>query len=101
MVTLRTPVQLRGHDLTTIGEFDVPSGQTVPFVLTHGFSHLAPSNAIAAASSLEHTEVFWKTWSSCIRSRGGDWSDAVSRPLIGLSALTYCTTCRPVASPRP
>src|SRR3954471_3671513 len=42
MVTLRTPVTLRGVDLTTIAEFDVAAGATVPFVLTHGSSHLPP-----------------------------------------------------------
>ena len=41
MVTLHTPVPLRGQDLTTIGEFEVTAGATVPFVLTHGYSHLA------------------------------------------------------------
>jgi GH15 family glucan-1,4-alpha-glucosidase len=35
MVTLHTPVPLGGQNLTTGGEFDVPAGATVPFVLTH------------------------------------------------------------------
>src|SRR5688500_14742494 len=46
MVVLRTPVQLRGQDLTTVAEFDVASGETVPFVLTHGLSHLPPPDDI-------------------------------------------------------
>jgi hypothetical protein len=40
MVTLHTSVPLRGVDLTTIAEFDVAAGATVPFGLTHGSSHL-------------------------------------------------------------
>src|SRR6187455_2418976 len=34
MVTLHTPVPLRGQDLTTVAEFEVAAGETVPFVLT-------------------------------------------------------------------
>ena len=40
MVVLRTPVRLRGKDFTTIGDFRVSAGQTIPFVLTYSASHL-------------------------------------------------------------
>ena len=36
MVLLHTPVALHGEDMKTVGEFEVASGETVPFVLTHG-----------------------------------------------------------------
>jgi GH15 family glucan-1,4-alpha-glucosidase len=91
MVTLHTPVPLHGRDLTTVGEFDVAAGVTVPFVLTHGASHLAPPRAIDPESSLEHTESFWKGWAARSRSRG-EWSEAVTRSLITLKALTYAPT---------
>ena len=91
MVTLHTTVTLHGHDLTTVGEFDVAAGITVPFVLTHGSSHLALPNAIDPKSSLEHTETFWKTWSARSRSQG-EWSESVTRSLITLKALTYAPT---------
>src|SRR6516225_2219097 len=42
MVVLRTPVELTGQNLTTVGEFTVAAGETVPFVLTYGPSILAP-----------------------------------------------------------
>jgi GH15 family glucan-1,4-alpha-glucosidase len=35
MVLLHTPVELRGQHLTTVGEFDIAAGDTIPFVLTH------------------------------------------------------------------
>ena len=40
MTVLRTPVETRGEDLTTVADFEVGEGQTVPFVLTYGPSHL-------------------------------------------------------------
>jgi GH15 family glucan-1,4-alpha-glucosidase len=97
MVTLHTPVSLHGHDLTTIGEFDVPAGTTVPLVLTHGSSHLPLPEVIDPESSLEHTETFWKTWSERSRSQG-EWSDVVTRSLITLKALTYAPTGGVVAA---
>lgn len=97
MVTLHTPVRLHGHDLTTRAEFDVPAGVTVPFVLTYGASHRPPPNAIDPESALEHTETFWKTWSERSRSHG-EWSEAVTRSLITLKALTYAPTGGVVAA---
>jgi GH15 family glucan-1,4-alpha-glucosidase len=91
MVTLHTPVPLHGHELTTVGEFDVQAGVTVPFVLTHGSSHQSPPQAIDPESSLAQTESFWKTWSARSRSQG-EWSEAVTRSLITLKALTYAPT---------
>ena len=97
MVTLHTPVRLHGHDLTTRADFDVREGMTVPFVLTYGSSHLPPPKAIDPDSALAHTETFWKTWSERNRSRG-EWSEAVTRSLITLKALTYAPTGGVVAA---
>jgi GH15 family glucan-1,4-alpha-glucosidase len=98
MVTLHTPVPLRGVDLTTVAEFDVTAGQTVPLVLTHGSSHLPPPAAIDPEASLAHTEAFWRDWASKAQSTG-EWSDAVIRSLITLKALTYAPTGGLVAAP--
>jgi GH15 family glucan-1,4-alpha-glucosidase len=98
MVTLHTVVPLRGQDLTTVGEFEVSAGTTVGFVLTHGSSHLPPAHAIDPQSSLEHTEQFWRDWVAGCQSHG-EWSDAVTRSLITLKALTYAPTGGMVAAP--
>ena len=45
MTVLRTPVETRGEDLTTVADFEVGEGETVPFVLTYGPSHLAVARA--------------------------------------------------------
>ena len=47
MVVLHTPVALHGKDMTTVADFDVVAGDTIPFVLTHGSSHLDPPEPIA------------------------------------------------------
>jgi GH15 family glucan-1,4-alpha-glucosidase len=98
MVTLHTPVTLRGQDLTTVADFKVAAGTTVPFVLTHGLSHLQPPPAIDPHTSLEHTEAFWREWVAGSRSCD-EWSEAVTRSLITLKALTYAPTGGIVAAP--
>jgi GH15 family glucan-1,4-alpha-glucosidase len=98
MVTLHTPIRLAGKDLTTTGEFEVAAGTTVPFVLTHGPSHLPLPEAIDPLSSLEKTELFWTEWAAhCPFS--GEWSEPVTRSLITLKALTYAPTGGIVAAP--
>ena len=98
MVVMHTPVQLRGEDLKTVGTFEVDAGTSTPLVLTHGFSHLPPPNPIDVADSLASTEAFWIEWASRNQSRG-EWSEAVTRSLITLKALTYAPTGGIVASP--
>jgi GH15 family glucan-1,4-alpha-glucosidase len=99
MVTLHAPVRLKGHDLTTVAEFEVEAGQTVPFVLTHGPSHLPPPHAIEPEASLRHAESFWTEWVDDKRLPDGEWADAVTRSLITLKALTYAPTGGIVAAP--
>src|SRR6266550_3127691 len=43
---LRTPIETRGEDLTTVAEFTVGEGEQVPFVLTWFASHKDPPRAI-------------------------------------------------------
>ncbi len=98
MVVLHTPVTLEGKDLTTVGEFEIAEGQTTPFVMTHGSSHLAPPAQIDPQSALTETESFWTSWAER-RTPDGDWDDAVVRSLITLKALTYAPTGGMVAAP--
>lgn len=50
LLLLHTPVHLQGRDLTTVAEFEVVAGQSIPFVLTHEDSHLQPLLALARLS---------------------------------------------------
>ena len=98
MTVLRTPVKLRGEDMTTVAEFAVNEGDTVPFVLTYGPSHLAVPEPINPAQALQDTEDFWTEW--CSRcTYEGERRDLVMRSLITLKALTYGPTGGIVAAP--
>jgi GH15 family glucan-1,4-alpha-glucosidase len=98
MTVLRTPVETRGEDLTTIADFEVSEGQTIPFVLTYGPSHLPIPEPIDPAQALQDTEDFWTEWCSHCTYQG-DNSDLVMRSLITLKALTYEPTGGIVAAP--
>jgi GH15 family glucan-1,4-alpha-glucosidase len=98
MAVLRTPVHLKGKDMTTIGEFTVSGGETVPMVLTYSRSHKSPPMELDPTAALRATEAFWREWSAKSRP-AGDWSEAVRRSLITLKALTYGPTGGIVAAP--
>jgi GH15 family glucan-1,4-alpha-glucosidase len=98
MLVLRTPIKLRGEQLTTVGEFTVSVGQTVPFVLMHVPSHLRAPDPVDAQDALRRTQAFWEDWASTHQSTGM-YADSVSRSLITLKALTYAPTGGIVAAP--
>jgi len=98
MTVLRTPVETRGEDLTTVASFEVSEGETVPFVLTYGPSHLPLPAAINPAQALQDTENFWTEWCSHCTYEG-DNRDLVMRSLITLKALTYGPSGGIVAAP--
>lgn len=88
---LRTPVETRGEDLTTVAEFTVGEGERVPFVLTWFSSHRSPPRAIHPEHALQQTEEYWRSWSKQCCDQG-PWRDAVLRSLITLKGLTYAPT---------
>jgi GH15 family glucan-1,4-alpha-glucosidase len=98
MTVLRTPVETRGEDLTTVADFEVSEGETIPFVLTYGPSHLPLPEPINPAQALQNTEDFWTEWCSHCTYEG-DNADLVMRSLITLKALTYAPTGGIVAAP--
>jgi GH15 family glucan-1,4-alpha-glucosidase len=88
---LRTPIETRGKDMTTVAEFTVKEGERIPFVLTWFASHREPPRAIHAEHALRDTEKFWNKWSGRCRYRG-PWREAVMRSLITLKGLSYAPT---------
>jgi GH15 family glucan-1,4-alpha-glucosidase len=98
MTVLRTPVAMRGKDMTTVAEFEVGEGETIPFVLTYGPSHLPLPNSIDPAMAARETEDFWTGWCSHC-TYAGDCQDLILRSLITLKALTYAPTGGIVAAP--
>ncbi len=98
MAVLRTPVETRGENMTTVADFTVKAGETVPFVLTYTPSHLPPARPIDPDRALADTEKFWHSWSSHCSYRG-HCRELVLRSLITLKALTYAPTGGIVAAP--
>ncbi len=95
MAVLRTPVPLRDEGLAT---FAVAAGETIPFVLSHGASHLGPPPGIDPCAALDRTAMFWRDWCARGTCRGPD-ADAVQRSLLTLKALTCRPTGGIVAAP--
>ena len=98
MVVLRTPVKTHGHNMTTVAEFEVRAGETVPFVLTYDASHLPVPRSINVEEALTDTETFWTDWSSRSTFKGKH-RELIQRSLITLKALTFAPTGGIVAAP--
>jgi GH15 family glucan-1,4-alpha-glucosidase len=97
-VTLHTPVAMHGEELRTVGEFEVRAGETIPFTLTYGASHLPQARPIDVAQSLAQTESFWSEWAAGCEYKGAH-RDRVVRSLLTLRALIYAPTGGIVAAP--
>jgi GH15 family glucan-1,4-alpha-glucosidase len=94
----RTPVEVRGEDLTTVAEFAVEPGDRIPFVLTWFPSHEDAPQAIEAEQALIETEEYWLDWAgSCTHE--GDYHEEVHQSLLVLKALTYAPTAGIAAAP--
>lgn len=98
MTVLRSPVKLWGENFTTAAMFTVAEGQTVPFVLSHGPSHLPIPPPIDPQAALDSCETFWCDWTSNTKT-DGPHSEAIERSLITLKALTYAPSGGIVAAP--
>jgi GH15 family glucan-1,4-alpha-glucosidase len=104
LVLLRTPVQLKGEEMTTVANFTVNQGEEMPFTLTYGsalgtkdkpFEDPRPFSALEA---LEDTHNFWREWSKRSLYKG-PYAEAVGRSLMILKALTYKPSGGIVAAP--
>ena len=97
-LSLWTPVHTRGQDMSTVAEFTVSEGQTIPFSLSWYPANEAPPRPAAAAFAIQDTEIWWNDWAAQC-SYQGEYRDAVVRSLITLKALTYQPTGGIVAAP--
>ncbi len=97
-VVFRSPVETEGRDMQTVAAFTVSAGERVPFVLSHGPSHLPDPAPLDAEQALASTEAFWRDWSTRSTYQG-EYQDAVNRSLLVLKALTFAPTGGIVAAP--
>jgi len=97
-LVLKTPVETRGADHSTVAEFTVRHGERLPFSLAWYPSHQDVPHVTNPTQALERTESWWRNWSKKW-TYDGDWPDAVQRSVITLKALTYAPTGGIVAAP--
>jgi len=97
-IELRTPVEMRGENFTTVANFSVAEGEKIPFTLTWYPSHRPEPDERSATQMLQETEASWREWSAQCTVIG-PWREQVMRSLITLKALTYSPTGGIVAAP--
>ncbi|MBM7112783.1 glycoside hydrolase family 15 protein [Archangium primigenium] len=90
-LSLFTPVAVHGHHLTTVADFTVSEGQSVPFVLRWHPSHEPAPPPLDGLEAVEDTVAWWKDWFSHCTYQGA-WPEAVRTSLMTLKALTYAPT---------
>ena len=90
-LSFRTPVEHRGENMRTIGEFTVREGERVPFTLTWYPSNERPPDAIDAEDALQDTVDYWDDWADRC-SYKGRWQEEVHHSLVVLKSLTYAPT---------
>jgi GH15 family glucan-1,4-alpha-glucosidase len=97
-LSLWTTIETKGKNLTTVAEFKIERGKTIPFVLSYHDSTVNPPRPIDASYACKETVSWWDNWmSQC--SYEGDYREAVLRSLLVLKALTYEPTGAIVAAP--
>ena len=90
-LTLATPLELRGEDMRTVGEFEIAAGQEIAFTLSWSPSWRDDLPAPDAAQALTQVEAQWEAWSSRL-PQGDQVSEAVRRSLVTLKALAHWET---------
>jgi hypothetical protein len=76
---LRTPVEVGGEDMKTVGRFTVPEGRRVPFVLTYDPSFGAPPAKVDAERALADTKEFWRAGSAVAATRAPRTNSCTAR----------------------
>jgi GH15 family glucan-1,4-alpha-glucosidase len=95
---LQTPVPLEGRDFRHYADFDVGPGEVVPFVLAY-HSSIEPEHTLEDAEKwTQETTEWWLDWTSKC-SCDGEFSEAITRSLITLKALTHQQSGGIVAAP--
>jgi GH15 family glucan-1,4-alpha-glucosidase len=98
MAVLRSPADVRGESFKTVAQFTLTKGDTMPFVLSYGASHLDLPVPIDPHDALETCEAFWRDWTAATNTEG-PYSEAIERSLITLKGLTYLPSGGIVAAP--
>lgn len=95
---LTSSITTRGVDKRTVANFDVSTGEQIPFVLEWSPSHEKFGLPLDGPSLVDACEATWEEWSSRCTFTGSVRA-ATIRSLITLKALTYAPTGGIVAAP--
>jgi GH15 family glucan-1,4-alpha-glucosidase len=97
-MVLRTPIETTGAGLSTVADFVVGAGDSVPFLLSWHPSHENLPHRGDTHNLLHDTTSWWRKWSEQCTFKG-EYRDQVVRSLIALKAMTYAPTGGIVAAP--
>lgn len=98
MLVVRSPVAVEGEGMHSVARFAVSEGDSIPFVMAWGPSHLPPPEAIDPYDALAKSLAYWEDWSGRCNDTG-EWSEIVRRSLVVLKGLSYLPTGGIVAAP--
>ena len=90
-LSLRTPVEVHGRNLSSVANFTVSAGERVPFVLSWFPSHAPPPPPVDVIDTIADAERWWRAWSDRCTYEG-PWREAVVGSLVVLKALTHLPT---------
>jgi GH15 family glucan-1,4-alpha-glucosidase len=90
-IVLSTPVRVQGAGRSSVADFVVTEGESVPFWFAWHQSHEHAPKAPDALKVVAKTDAYWSNWASeC--TYDGESRDLVVRSLITLKSLTYAPT---------
>ena len=95
---LRTPIETKGAGFSTVADFVVTPGDSVPFLLSWHPSHETLPHRGDTHNLLHDTVTWWNQWSSQSNYRG-QYRDLVMRSLLAIKAMTFAPTGGIVAAP--
>ncbi len=97
-LAVRSPVELHGENLHTVGMFTVRAGERTHFTATWFPSARTPPVPVAPLEALAQTEAYWRDWTATC-CHAGEYREEVLASLRVLKALTYAPTGGVVAAP--
>ena len=99
LVVLHAPVATTIHAHAAEAGFTVEAGQRLPFVLSHGPSHLPIPEPFDAGQALSATQTYWHDWIGRFDNGKTRWPTVVRRSLITLKAMIFEPSGGLVAAP--
>jgi GH15 family glucan-1,4-alpha-glucosidase len=91
-LALWSPVHGRGENMSTVAEFIVHEGQSVPFVMNYFHSTNEVPRPVDAAYAVHQTARYWQDWAEMDALSLGERQEPVVRSLLTLKALTHRPT---------